>query len=180
MGRWGRGAVSLGPLFSRHDPRRRRSGRHGYRSGESECRLNTTLKRPRGGVPEERLSPNSTDFSYALQVRYLSVGHVSPRTLGSSRIYVYNNGVGIRVHRRSATKHGCSIESIVHAAGSPEVDIEEAEDPPKRLLLGFDPQGRLLEMVALVLEDGTYLVVHAMKCRRIYYPLLNKGGEIHE
>jgi len=78
------------------------------------------------------------------------------------------------VHRRSATKHGCSIEEIIHAASSPEVDIEEAEDPPKRLLLGFDPQGRLLEMVALVLEDETYLVVHAMKCRKIYYPLLDR------
>ncbi|WP_202912075.1 hypothetical protein [Nesterenkonia muleiensis] len=82
--------------------------------------------------------------------------------------------MSIRVHRRSATKHGCAIEAIIYAAENAVVDIEEEEDPPKRLLLGWDPQGQLLEIAALILDDGTYLVIHAMKCRSKYYPLLER------
>lgn len=77
----------------------------------------------------------------------------------------------IRVFESSATKHGCSVQDIFCAARNPLVDVEENEDPPKRLLLGFDPHGRLLELVAEDLAEG-YMVVHAMKCRPQYYALL--------
>jgi hypothetical protein len=44
--------------------------------------------------------------------------------------------------------------------------------PPRELRLGFDTHGRLLEIVVLMLDDGTELVIHAMKARTQYFDLL--------
>ncbi len=41
----------------------------------------------------------------------------------------------LKVRESSATKHGCSVEEILYAATHALVDVEENEDPPKRLLL---------------------------------------------
>ena len=81
----------------------------------------------------------------------------------------------LKVRESSATKHGCSVEEILCAARNALVDVEENEDPPKRLLLGFDPHGRLLELVAEDLSEG-YMIIHAMKCRPQYYGLLAEKG----
>jgi hypothetical protein len=35
-------------------------------------------------------------------------------------------------------------------------------------MIGADPAGRLLELVALVYDDGYELVIHAMKARQQY------------
>ena len=80
--------------------------------------------------------------------------------------------MGVRVLQRSAPKHGHRVDDIIVAVRGALIDIPESEDPPKRLILGFDSRGRLLEIVALVLESGDYLVIHAMKCRSKYYRLL--------
>lgn len=40
------------------------------------------------------------------------------------------------------------------------------------LRLGFDGQGRLLELVVLVWDDGTEELIHAMKCRPKYLGML--------
>ena len=73
----------------------------------------------------------------------------------------------------SARKHGISDEDAVQAAEWP-VWIEPPDDgpPPRELRLGFDTQTRLLEIVVLILEDGSELVIHAMPCRKKYLDLL--------
>jgi len=45
-------------------------------------------------------------------------------------------------------------------------------DPSESLRLGFDTAGRLLEIVVLILDDGTELAIHAMKARPQYLDLL--------
>ncbi len=48
-----------------------------------------------------------------------------------------------------------------------EVWIEDLDDdsPARQLRLGFDRQGRMLEVVVLVFDSGNELVIHAMKAR---------------
>jgi hypothetical protein len=40
-------------------------------------------------------------------------------------------------------------------------------------VLGFDPNGRLLELAILTFDSGQQLVIHAMKARRKYLHLLD-------
>jgi hypothetical protein len=44
----------------------------------------------------------------------------------------------------------------------------------KYLLIGFDRKGNPLEILYNVIDDKTINVFHAMKCRNIYYHLLQK------
>ncbi|WP_372698868.1 toxin-antitoxin system toxin subunit [Arthrobacter sp. JSM 101049] len=46
------------------------------------------------------------------------------------------------------------------------------EDPRRFPRIGFDTQGRLLELVALVRDDGSEELIHAMKCRPQYFGML--------
>jgi hypothetical protein len=48
----------------------------------------------------------------------------------------------------------------------------DGNEPARELRLGFDKAGRLLEIVVLLLDDGSELVIHAMKCRPQYFDLL--------
>lgn len=74
----------------------------------------------------------------------------------------------------SALKHGISELDILYAAenwayvSQPDDDI-----PAKQLVLGFDPNGRLLELAILTFDSGQQLVIHAMKARRKYVGLLD-------
>ncbi len=54
----------------------------------------------------------------------------------------------------------------------------ELEDNPtwKVLYLSPDRAGNLLEVVVIVRDDGSELAIHAMKARRKYEQLLNRGG----
>ncbi|MGH9918261.1 MAG: hypothetical protein ACRD6W_05245 [Nitrososphaerales archaeon] len=54
---------------------------------------------------------------------------------------------------------------------------DDGDDPDKALYLGPDQSARLLEVVVVVLEDGTDVVIHAMKMRQKYEPLLRESGE---
>lgn len=73
----------------------------------------------------------------------------------------------------SARKHGCSDDDIVQAGTEFLVAYSLDDGPPsKELRLGFDHSGRLLEIVLLLLDDGTELAIHAMKCRPKYFDLL--------
>ena len=51
---------------------------------------------------------------------------------------------------------------------------DDAED--KHLLIGFDNNGNLLEIMYNVIDEQSINVFHAMKCRSIYYHLLNTGN----
>ncbi|THJ75365.1 hypothetical protein E7Y31_05925 [Candidatus Frankia alpina] len=46
------------------------------------------------------------------------------------------------------------------------------DDPPRELRLGPDLAGNLLEIVVLLLDDGTELIIHAMRMRPKYRSLL--------
>lgn len=56
--------------------------------------------------------------------------------------------------------------AAVHVLGSWPLD--EGEDPRRWLSVGVDPAGRALELVTLVYDDGSEVVIHAMKARQQY------------
>lgn len=78
----------------------------------------------------------------------------------------------MKVHR-SALKHGVTQENALHAA-TWALWIEPLDEgsPTRQLRLGFDAEGRLLELIVLVFDSGNELVIHAMKARPQYLGLL--------
>lgn len=79
---------------------------------------------------------------------------------------------------RSAHKHGVRNEDLDHAVDHALVVADE--DDGKVLYLGPDTSGNLLEIVTVARHDGTEIVIHAMKMRRIYEPLLREMGGTDE
>lgn len=79
----------------------------------------------------------------------------------------------MKVHP-SALKHGIAPEDAIQAA-TEYVYVSEPDDdvPAKQFRLGFDTQGRLLELIVLRFDSGNELIIHAMKVRRRYLNLLN-------
>jgi hypothetical protein len=76
---------------------------------------------------------------------------------------------------RSARRHGIADEDIVHA-------VEHAlavgeQDDGKVLYLGADRAANLLEVVAVAREDGSEVVIHAMRMRTKYEPFLRGEGD---
>lgn len=89
----------------------------------------------------------------------------------------------MEVHH-SARKHGIADADMAHAITHClyEGDIVDDDDgPPWRVLyLGPDRAGNLLEVVMLERDDGSELVIHAMKMRKQYARLLPaEGGFSH-
>src|SRR5674476_229947 len=106
--------------------------------------------------------------------------HSMPHFARSSRRTVRhwpNGGVSyydcrVEVHR-SARKHGISDDDIHTAAQQYLIAYTIDDDqPPRELRLGFDTRGRLLEIVVLLMDDGTELAIHAMKARPQYLDLI--------
>lgn len=75
----------------------------------------------------------------------------------------------------SARKHGISDLDIVHAVEHALAAGEQ--DDGKVLYLGPDRAGNLLEVVAVVREDRTEVVIHAMRMRPNYEPFLRGKGD---
>jgi hypothetical protein len=95
--------------------------------------------------------------------------------------YVVRYPHGVDIHY-TAHRHGVPDADMAHAithylyAG----DIDDDEAPPWRVLyLGPDRAGNLLEIVVLERDDGSELVIHAMKMTRQYESLLPQGGAQH-
>ncbi len=72
----------------------------------------------------------------------------------------------------AARKHGVSDDSIRHAVEHTLVSEEVGEEPLRRLFLGPDAAGNLLEVVAIIRTDGTLVATHAMAMRPKYRALL--------
>ena len=72
----------------------------------------------------------------------------------------------------SARKHGIADEDIEHAT-THAMAIEDHDDT--RLYLGPSRSAELLEVVAIVRDDGSELAIHAMKMRAKYQRLLPGG-----
>ncbi|MDV2477308.1 toxin [Rhodococcus zopfii] len=74
---------------------------------------------------------------------------------------------------RSALKHGIGEDDGIYAAEH-HVYVADLDDdnPAREFRLGFDPNGRLLELVVLRFDSGNELLIHAMKARSQYFDLL--------
>jgi hypothetical protein len=81
-----------------------------------------------------------------------------------------NTGI---VFNQSAFKHNISEDNIRYAFAHAVVDhpIEGEED--KHLLIGFDRNANLLEILYNVLGDQKINVFHAMKCRKAWRSIAN-------
>lgn len=66
-----------------------------------------------------------------------------------------------------------TAEAGIYAAEN-DVYIADLDDdhPIREFRLGFDPNGRLLELVVLRFDSGNELLIHAMKARPQYLGLL--------
>jgi hypothetical protein len=76
----------------------------------------------------------------------------------------------------SAHKHGIGDEDIRRAVAQALV-IADEQETNKVLYLGPDRSGNLLEIVSVVRDDDTEIVIHAIRMRRIYEPLMPRMGE---
>jgi hypothetical protein len=76
----------------------------------------------------------------------------------------------------SARKHGISDPDIRHGVDHALVVADE-QATSKVLYLGPDRAGNLLEIVSVLRDNDTEIVIHAMRMRRTYEPLLHWAGE---
>ena len=68
----------------------------------------------------------------------------------------------------SALKHGKTAEDILSVLERAVYDETLTADPNKTLVVGFDANANLTEIIFLVLAEGKIVVYHAMPCRKIY------------
>jgi len=74
----------------------------------------------------------------------------------------------------SAFKHGVTESNIRYAILNWMYDDILENDPDKYLLIGFDDNANLLEIMYNVVDGQNVRVFHAMKCRIAFLSLLNK------
>jgi len=74
---------------------------------------------------------------------------------------------------KSAFRHGVSKEDIRCALVNWKYDDIDEDAPEKNLLIGFDRNGNLLEIMYNVIDENSINVFHAMRCQSKYYRLLN-------
>ena len=72
----------------------------------------------------------------------------------------------------SAFKHKFTEADIRHAILNWRYDDVFQEDPGKHLLIGFDSNANLLEIMYNVIDEQTVRVFHAMKCTNEHRKLL--------
>jgi len=72
----------------------------------------------------------------------------------------------------SAFKHGLTKKNIMCAMRKWVYDDVFDDDPEKFLLIGFDDNGNLLEIMYNIIDEHSVKVFHAMKCRNIMLSLL--------
>jgi hypothetical protein len=75
----------------------------------------------------------------------------------------------------SAHKHGISDYSINVSILNKVADELMEDEPEKRLVVGFDQNGRALEIIG-VMKDDTFMVIHAMKLRSQFFYLLGENN----
>ena len=74
----------------------------------------------------------------------------------------------------SAFKHNISEANIRHAILNWRYDDVFEDDHDKHLLIGFDSNANLLEIMYNVIDDQTVRVFHAMKCTNTHRVLLEE------
>ena len=80
--------------------------------------------------------------------------------------------------RKSAFWHKLKEADIRHAFMNPHYDgpIEDTDEGNRYIRIGFDGVGNLLEILYNEYEDYV-CIFHAMKCRSIFFHLLENLGE---
>jgi hypothetical protein len=119
---------------------------------------------------------------------WLGTVMLSPPTVWSVRVHDPNN-IDDGQAPRSAALLGLGRGSIEHRRrvvvsryDTRHVDIYRSArkhgvaDAGKVLYLGADRAGNMLEVIAIERDDGTEIVIHAMRMRRLYEPLLREMG----
>lgn len=76
---------------------------------------------------------------------------------------------------RSARRHEITDEDILHAIEHPLAVGQQ--DDGKVLYLGPDSASSMLEVIAVEREDGSEVVIHAMRMRAKYEPFLRGEGD---
>jgi hypothetical protein len=76
----------------------------------------------------------------------------------------------------SAFRHGVAEEDILQALALPLVDRLMPQYRNKYLLIGFDRNSNLVEIMYNIRTDGSYNVFHAMKCRKEFYRYVEESG----
>jgi len=83
----------------------------------------------------------------------------------------------IVIINESALKHkDITEDNILQALALPLVDRLMPKYQNKYLLIGFDQNGNLLEIMYNIRTDGSYNVFHAMKCRKEFYHLVEESS----
>jgi hypothetical protein len=72
----------------------------------------------------------------------------------------------------SAFKHNITEANIRHAILNWRYDDVFEDDPDKHLLIGFDSNANLLEIMYNVIDEHTVRVFHAMRCTNTHRALL--------
>lgn len=68
----------------------------------------------------------------------------------------------------SALKHGVGESTIRHVVEAPIYTFELRQQPPKVALLGMGAGMQPLEVVYVINDDGTLVVIHAMPATRAF------------
>jgi len=74
----------------------------------------------------------------------------------------------IEIHPHALT-HGQAEQDIVSALNSETGAIRQrdAHDVERWLLIGFNARGNLIQVIKIIREDGSILVIHAMKAQKM-------------
>ncbi|GHV75552.1 hypothetical protein AGMMS49942_03730 [Spirochaetia bacterium] len=73
----------------------------------------------------------------------------------------------------AAFKHHIAETDIRNAFMNALYDDVLDDSPGKHLLLGFDRNGTILEVLYNIIDENSINVFHAMNCRGIYFPKLD-------
>jgi hypothetical protein len=75
----------------------------------------------------------------------------------------------------SAFKHGKTEADILTALDHYVFDETLSADPNKTLVVGFDTNANLTEVIFHVLSDESIVVFHAMPCRKVFLDKALRG-----
>ena len=78
------------------------------------------------------------------------------------------------VFNEAAFKHGITEEDIRKVLDSFLFEGAIVDEDEKFLVIGFDTNGNLLEVMYNITDDNTGNVFHAMKCRKQFIELLER------
>jgi hypothetical protein len=68
----------------------------------------------------------------------------------------------------SALKHGVTKETLFFVLENQLFDEMVDGDPAKTLIIGYDENANLVEMIFYEMEEDYLVVFHAMPCRKVY------------